>query len=229
MIRAYLRVSTKGQADNNGLPAQKSAIEKWAAANYPGTPIKFYEDAGVSGVIPMRGRPGAAQMLEDCTRDCNEDNHIVAFSVSRFSRMVWISSQFLFDMKCCGVTVSALDAPLASESPSQAFMFHILASVSQQDRENILKITEAGREEKRKVGGDLGGTVQPWQKREGKGKDAQIVNDPEKIQKILEVRRLLSYGWAYKDISKSVGVSAGTISNWKKQIYDLSSEMNKAL
>lgn len=88
-----------------------------------------------------------------------------------------------------------------------------------------MKITEAGRNEKRKAGGDVGGTVQPWQKRQY----GEIVNDPEKIELINQVNDLLHSKFTYKQISEKTGVATGTISNWKKQISDPNSAMCKIL
>lgn len=98
-----------------------------------------------------------------------------------------------------------------------------------QNRTGQMDLCRSGREAKRKIGGDLGGTVKPWQKRIGRGKDAKLVDDMETIARIKQVKTLLGKGKKYRQIADEVGISPGTISNWKSQLDDENSEMNAAL
>lgn len=62
---AYLRVSTKEQAESGaGLAAQREAITRYAASKGI-TITAFHEDAGVSGSLPPAERPGLTAALTD--------------------------------------------------------------------------------------------------------------------------------------------------------------------
>lgn len=225
MIHIYLRVSSRGQVnDGNGLDAQKDAVLKWLLSELKGSDKDYitYEEKGVSGTIPIEQRPAGRLLLQAL----NEGDTVVVYAASRISRMVWISSKFLHDMKEINVNLVCLDAKEASANASGALLFHILSATSQLDRDNIVKITGAGREEVRKKGGDMGGKPRPWQYRD---KKTGLHDDPEKIAVIREVSEMLKTKCPYDDIVNATGVKKPTISNWSKQLKIKNSPMNAAL
>lgn len=221
MIRAYVRVSTKGQVDKFGLDSQISDIERFCASKYPGVEIVTYTEKGVSGTIDPRERPEMGRLISDLV----ENDIIVCKEVSRISRVTWHGSKFLNDMITMGVVVSCFNAPDAADSSSGAMIFHIMLAHADYERSNSIERQNSARKEKGKDGGYVAGPSPAWTKLV----DGKPEIDREKIEKIKLVRRLISGGMIYAKIKEETGFSTGTISSWNKQLNDKNSEMSKAI
>ena len=217
-VRAYLRCSTDKQVDKFGLPAQKTEIKAWIKANHPKLDVCWYSDKGVSGTIPFDEREEGKRLISEV----KEGDIIISAFASRYSRKLWISAKFLDDMDNKGAIVML---PVIGNCHENV-MYLVESYQAEGQRTAMLKATSAGREEKRKIGGDIGGTPKAWQMRI---KDEGLFDDPEKISLISKVSEMLKTKCPYQDIVDATGVKKPTISNWSKQLKIKNSEMNEVI
>lgn len=118
---AYIRVSTKEQANNGlGLAGQKAAILRLAKEK--GLSVsKFYEDKGLSG--SLKERPGLNELLSDIQAD-----HIgtcLVYSLDRLARNLAISIFVEQEFRKHGVNLcTCLEASFDLDDPFQKYMKH---------------------------------------------------------------------------------------------------------
>lgn len=128
-IRGYVRVSHR-EREKSGLSprAQRRAISEYAARNYPGIPIEFYDDLSVSAFkIRLANRKGGGQLI----KDTEKDDIVVMFSIDRGFRNI-------LDFSATNQTIVGLGARLEfvnggdfNRSAGSRLMANIIASVAE--------------------------------------------------------------------------------------------------
>lgn len=148
---AYLRVSSRGQVEGDGLDRQLLACQKYAAAN--GLEIEtVFREEGVCGGTELENRP-ALQQLYLALND-SETKVILIEKLDRLARDLMIQETMIADFKKHGYElVSASEPDLCSEEPSRILMRQIFGAVAQYDRAMIvLKLRGARERKKSKIG-----------------------------------------------------------------------------
>jgi site-specific DNA recombinase len=86
-VLAYLRVSTKEQAENgHGLLAQRQAIVEYCRGQ-GWELLDVYEDGGVDGDLPLAERPGLLALLGDVRSRQHDPMPVGGVVVARFDRL----------------------------------------------------------------------------------------------------------------------------------------------
>ena len=119
---AYLRVSSRAQAEANGTQAQRAAITQWGAVD------EWFEDAGISGKFMDRPAWVAmnAKLLGGDT--------VVAYDISRCARNVEGLLGWVRDMRERGVRVVLLKDNVDLDTLTGKLMLTVLGAVAEWQR-----------------------------------------------------------------------------------------------
>jgi DNA invertase Pin-like site-specific DNA recombinase len=163
----------------------------------------------VSGTIPFNERPEAQKLLKLLSE--GKLTEIVIEEWSRIGRNTGdiLSTLQLFDEM--GITVSVRNLGIKSivdgkKNPIWNLLSAVLSSIYQMELENIKERTQVGRMVFVSKGGVLG-------RPKGTTENQKQFGEKPKTK---EIYRLLKKGLSYREISKIVGCSLGTIHKVKK-------------
>lgn len=200
ICRGYVRVSTTIQAEDGiSLETQQKRIE--AHCKYKDWTLeKIYIDAGVSA--KDMERPQLKQLLTDIKKD----EYFIACDLSRFSRNTKDALNMLENLEARGVNFVCLNPDLDLSTPMGRFMFRVLMSFHELERDNIAANVKLNM--KRLVTEGKLRTKPPfgW-KFIGKDKDLQIVKSQQDC--IERVKQMYSSGLKVAQITKQLN-SDGT-------------------
>lgn len=178
MLIGYARVSTQDQ----NLELQSDALTKVGCQ-------KVFEDK-VSGT--RADRPGLAKALEIL----HEGDTLVVWKLDRLGRSVKQLVELVGELHKQGVQFKSLTDAIDTGTPSGRFFFHVMASLSEMERELIVERTRAGLEMARRLG------------RKG-GRKPKMTDS-----KIESAKKLLASGVPPKDVARNLGVSVPTLYRW---------------
>ena len=170
MIIGYVRVSSQDQ----NLDLQLEALRQAGCD-------KIYEDK-TSGA--KAERPGLKLALEVL----REGDTLVVWKLDRLGRTVKQLVSFVSEFEEQGIHFKSLTDALDTSTPSGRFFFHIMASLSQMERELMLERTRAGLAAAR-IRGKMGGR---------KRKMTEL--------KVISAKKLLASGTPPKDVANHLGV-----------------------
>ena len=134
MLIGYARVSTQDQH----LELQREALVKAGCQ-------KVFEDK-VSGT--RADRPGLAKALEML----REGDALVVWKLDRLGRSVKQLVDLIGELRQQGVQFKSVTDAIDTGTPSGRFFFHVMASLSEMERELIVERTRAGLEVARQLG-----------------------------------------------------------------------------
>jgi DNA invertase Pin-like site-specific DNA recombinase len=142
---SYLRVSSPGQVDGDGLERQRLAVAEFAeTAGYQ--IVEEYRDDGVSGTCEWENRPGLSALLERLAS--NGVRVVIVEHVDRLARDLMVSELILAE--CRRVGARAMDVSgndLADNKDSTRVLIRqVLSAVAQFDRSNIVLRMVAARD-----------------------------------------------------------------------------------
>jgi site-specific DNA recombinase len=159
----YLRVSTDEQATQGfGLEVQRSQTTGMAMVKSY-TVGAVYEDAGLSGTLTQRQRPGLAKLLADVK--AGKVHVVVVAALDRLGRSTRI---ILEQITAAGAQLISCRESLDTTTPTGQFMLTIFAALAQLEREQIVKRTTDGRAARGRQDGEKGGSLPLGYRREGK-------------------------------------------------------------
>lgn len=189
---AYYRVSTQGQseADKFGLPAQREAVEKFAAENNLEIVAEF-EDAGFSGATA--DRPALAEMLERAA----EFERVLVYRWDRLARESSLDGFIRYRLKASGAIVLSATETNGIDAISSLTQT-ILAAVAQYERHLISFRLHNARKLKRARGGFAGG--KPGFGYQALG-DGNLIPHPAEHPVLLLARDLRSDGMEFAEIA----------------------------
>ena len=178
MLIGYARVSTLDQ----NLELQREALTKAGCQT-------VFEDK----VSSMRAdRPG----LEKAQEMLREGDTLIVWKLDRLGRSVKQLVDLVGELHKQGVQFNSLTDAIDTGTPSGRFFFHVMASLSEMERELIIARTRAGLDVARQLG------------RKG-GRKPKMTES-----KIEFAKKLLSSGLPAKDVAKNLGVSVPTLYRW---------------
>jgi DNA invertase Pin-like site-specific DNA recombinase len=126
----YVRVSSSGQADESkdGVPRQKAAIRKWAAANGVRI-VRWFEDS-VSGKKDLDNRPALQELM--AALHGNGVQLVVIEKLDRLARDLMIQESIIADLfRYEFELVSVTEPDLCSNDPTRKLMRQILGAFSE--------------------------------------------------------------------------------------------------
>jgi DNA invertase Pin-like site-specific DNA recombinase len=152
----YCRVSSAGQAQDgkDGLPRQRDAIRAYCAGHKLDL-VEIYEDAGVSGTVPIEGREGLSTALQRCT-DLGVTTLVVE-KADRLGRDLIVSEMAVRAFAKAGVAIVTADTGQdltdADSDPSRKLIRQVLNAVAEYERSALVAKLRAARERKKRNGG----------------------------------------------------------------------------
>lgn len=151
----YTRVSTAMQIDNYSIEAQRNRIMAQAALEKISI-VGEYSDEGHSGKN-ISGRPAFQQMLSDIEARKDNIDYVLVFKLSRFGRNTADAINSLQLLEDYGIELYCIEDGIKSSNTYSKFMFAVMASMAELERENIIAQTMAGRKQKASKGEWNGG------------------------------------------------------------------------
>ena len=178
MLIGYARVSTSDQ----NLNLQKDALLKIGCE-------KIYEDE-ISGTTKQR--PGLDKTLEIL----RAGDTLVVWKLDRLGRSVKDLILLISDLNSKNIHFKSITDSIDTSTPSGRFFFHVMASLSEMERELIVERTKAGLDAAKKLG-RVGGRKRKM--------------TPSKVN---SAKKLLASGVVPKDVAQNLGVSIATLYRW---------------
>lgn len=183
----YARVSTTGQTAEN----QMLALRAFATAR--GWTVTEYIDHGVSGA---REKRPALDALLDAARARKVDA-VVCVKLDRLARSVHDLVAMVREFGALGVDLVVLDQAIDTTTPAGRLLFHVLASISEFERDLIRDRVMAGLRRARTQGTKSG-------RRIGRPK-TQYVH-------LERARSLLAEGRSLRSVARTLGVHPTAVS-----------------
>lgn len=144
---SYLRVSGRGQADGDGFPRQRAAVERYARAHRVDL-VHEFQDAGVSGTRELEGRPGLAALLDRV--ESNGVRLVLVERADRLARDLMVSEVILGQFRRLGVQVIAADSgtdlTVQDGDPTRTLIRQVLAAVAQFEKAILVLKLRAARD-----------------------------------------------------------------------------------
>ena len=190
MTRAalYARVSTTGQTAENQLLALKSfaAARGWAAAEFV--------DHGVSGT--RERRPALEALLAEAR--ARRVDVVACVKLDRLARSVHHLVAMVREFEALGVDLVALDQSIDTTTPAGRLLFHMLAAISEFERDLIRDRVLAGLRRARAQGIRIG--------------------RPKRLVDMRRAQALLDGGQSLRQVAKTLGIAASTLSVRKSSL-----------
>ena len=186
-VGLYCRVSTTGQTAEN----QLLQLRSFAAAR--GWTITEYVDHGQSGA---KERRPALDALHAAVRGRTLDI-VACVKLDRLARSVHHLVAMVREFEALGVDLVVLDQAIDTTTPSGRLLFHVLASISEFERDLIRDRVLAGLKRARSQGVRLG--------------------RPPVVVDRVRAERLLAAGQSLRTVARALGVSHTTVAGLVKQ------------
>lgn len=178
MLIGYARVST----DDQDLQLQLDALQKVKCK-------RLFTDK-MTGAT--QDRPG----LNDALSHLRAGDTLVVWKLDRLGRTVKGLVDLVTDLENQGVNFKSLTDGIDTTTSAGRFFFHIMASLSQMERELTLERTKAGLDAARRLG-RIGGR-------------RRLMTE----SKIKSAKKLLASGHSPKDVARDLGISIATLYRW---------------
>lgn len=153
----YRRVSTNGQIDKYGLPAQETDLRAYAKSHGHKI-VRIETDGGLTGTLSDTERPALLAALKS-VRDGQADGILIP-SLNRLARLLTVQEAILAKVWQMGGRVFAADAgeitPDDPDDPMRTAMRQMGGVFAQLDRAMLVKRMRNGRAEKARQGGYAG-------------------------------------------------------------------------
>lgn len=152
---AYLRVSTPGQVDGDGLDRQRDAIAAHAAKASM-TVVAEFEDAGISGTRPLGERPGLTALFAKIMS--NGVRVVLVEKADRLARDLVEGELLLREFRKADVRVVEIEGghDLTAgddENPTAKLIRQVLGAVSEFEKSALVAKLRAARDRKRRETG----------------------------------------------------------------------------
>ncbi len=155
-IALYARVSTEEQAERQTVDAQTDYLSRYSDLN--DLPIAgIYVDDGVSGTVPLEGRPEGRRLLEDAR--AGAFTSVLITRVDRLARSLAVLMRAHVQFDACGVAVRSATEPFDSATPIGRFLFQLLGSMAELDRASTIERLNRGRDRVARAGKRASGTI----------------------------------------------------------------------
>ena len=139
-------------------------------------------------------KPGLKEALSYLRSNSNDV--LVVWKLDRCGRTVKGLIELVDELAKRGIHFQSITDQIDTSTPAGRFFFHVMASLSQMERELIIERTQAGLESARKQG-RTGGRV-------------RLMTS----SKVEAAKNLFAAGLAVRDIAKNLGVSVPTLYRW---------------
>lgn len=200
-VVAYLRVSTKGQTEEDkfGLASQREMIEDYCEKNGHEI-VAWYEDAGVSGA--KEDRPAFNEIL-GLSREGDGVEALIVAKSDRIARDVYIYFAYKNELRKKGIDVISVAEDFGDQGVFTVVLDAMLAAMAEIERQNITMRTSGGRKVKAKSGGYSGGNIPYGYKCE----NHSLVINPAEAEVVRSVYRMRKRGLSQRAIADELNVN----------------------
>jgi len=202
-VIGYARVSSDQQIDGTSLETQARIATGLALTHDLPTPT-IIRDEGVSGSIPLFGRPSGA-VFESLVKG----DVVIVATIDRLFRSSLDGQNTVDVWKRNGVRliVNGLGELTAEDNHIGKLMFDMMVSFANYERELIRERVLKGQRAKKAAGGFCGGKA-PWgYRKEGEEKDSTVVAEPWRGEAVTQIRRLKLAGGNVRTIAAAINDS----------------------
>jgi len=149
----YLRVSSKGQINGDGLIRQEKAICDYAASNDLEI-VNYYRDEGVSGTL--ENRPALAEMVVDLEQNGHGIKTVIVERLDRVARDLMIQESIIQDFSENGVSlISAVEgADLLDNDPTRKLVRQVLGAIAEYEKSMLVQKLRVARQRKKAKTGE---------------------------------------------------------------------------
>lgn len=154
----YMRVSSQDQVDGTSLESQKAQIEAYAAMKGIEL-VAVWQDAGISGGVPIAERPEGAQLA--AMIEMGEVEAVIIVKLDRAFRNTVDCLQSVELWEKASIALHIIDLggnSVDTTSPAGRFMLTVLAAASEMEKGMIRDRCNAGRKIRKAQGCRIGGT-----------------------------------------------------------------------
>ncbi|RQW19100.1 recombinase family protein [Bacillus sp. C1-1] len=201
----YVRVSTSEQAEEGySIEEQLYVLREWCEKQQYQI-YHEYADRGVSG--KNMNRPALKQLLQDAKQGVFDV--LVVWKMNRLARNVLDMLQMVNVLNANQVDFRSFKENLETETPAGKLQFHMLASVSEFERDNIAENVKMGMIARAKEGWWNGGRVLGYDSVEDTTISSRrrarklVINDKEAIT-VKRIFQLYLLGNGYKSIANTL-------------------------
>ena len=142
-VAVYCRVSSDEQVHSGTIQNQTDFARRYCELHQLAI-AETYTDEGVSGTVDPTQRPGAMQMLAGAK--AGRFNVLLVYRLDRLSRKLWHLLATHQGFEQCGVAIRSMTEPLDTSTPVGRFVFQLLGSIAELERETIRQRSELGME-----------------------------------------------------------------------------------
>ena len=199
MIYGYVRVSTRGQLDNNSLQQQEEEIRK----KYPDVKIFKEQFTGTT-----TNRPIFNELMDTL----EEGDSLVVTKLDRFCRTTEEGLEAIENLRNKGVSVHILNMGLIEDTAMGKLILTNLLAFAEFERNMIVERTQQGKEIAR----------QNPNFREGRPKKYS----KDKLKKALDLLTVNGGMYSYKEVENLTGISISTLTRNQRK-YKLNNKQDK--
>lgn len=191
MEYGYVRVSSKGQAENNSLSEQEQAILE----KYPS--VEIYREV-YTAAKDFNNRVVFNELVDRLV----SGDVLVVCKMDRFCRNVREGLDIIEHLMDKGIKIDILNLGVIDNTPVGRLTYTILLSFAEFERNMIIERTRAGRELARQ-------------------KDGYTEGRPKKFSRTqIDLALQLLENYSYKQVSAMTGISKSTLQREKKRTVD---------
>jgi site-specific DNA recombinase len=152
-VALYCRVSTEDQAERQTVRSQLDFLHK--LADLHGWPVAGeYVDDGESGTVPLAQRPAGARLLTDAA--AGHFGTVLFYRLDRLGRKVQVLLGAHEALEAASVTLKSATEPFDTSSPLGRFVFQLLGSIAELEKDTIIERMTLGRDQQARKGRWLG-------------------------------------------------------------------------
>src|SRR3954471_19860953 len=155
-VACYARVSTEDQAERQTVAAQTDFLRRYCELH--GLPVAaVYVDDGVSGTVPLEGRPEGRRLLQDA--EAGAFTVVLVYRLDRLGRSLTSLLAAHERLEKSGVAIRSGTEPFDTASPIGRFLFSLLGSMAELERATINERMTRGRDRVAAQGQYTGGPI----------------------------------------------------------------------
>jgi DNA invertase Pin-like site-specific DNA recombinase len=211
-VYGLTRVSTHSQIEGTSLEEQRRKIA--AVAELAGFEVaEIFEDAGVSGSVPLAERPEGGRMAAIL----QTGDVVICTKIDRLFRSAADALATVEAWRKAGIDLIVADfgSDHVTESGTSMLLVGILAMVGDFERGLINERMAEGKAAKRAKGGHIGGAAPFGYRKEGEGKAAQLVPIPAEQLAIDTMQARRAAGDSLRKIAAHIEDRHGFRVSWK--------------
>ncbi len=194
----YVRVSTNKQLENTSIEKQRAEIERYCEQNNL-TLVKIYDEGARSGES-MKDRPVFKELYHHAFDKEEKIDYVVVFKADRISRDNLDALYIFKKLTQADKTLISIADNVDTRDPQAKLLYHIMALVSELEKDLISFRTTTGMEKNAEDGKFNGGKIYGYY---SENKELKLI--PEEARVIQYIFEKYTYDqWGYRKIASNL-------------------------